>query len=84
MGRTGEYRLSMTVIGLVCVLGALSSVLPVVEYAVNLVLVIAGVVALLVATVRRVARVVRERREDREDEITAAAWRAAHRPAAVS
>lgn len=84
MHRSSEYRLIMTVVGIVCGLGALSSVVPVVEYAVNLALIAAGVLALLVATMRRVARAVRERREDREDENTAAAWRAAHRPVAVS
>ncbi len=84
MHRTSDYRLIMTVVGIVCGLGALFSVVPLVEHAVNLALITAGVLAVLVATLRRVARAVRERREDREDETTAAAWRAAHRPAAVS
>jgi len=78
-----EYRLIMTGLSAVCAVGALSSIVPAVEHAITVGLVVLGLLGLLVAGLRLLARWVRERREDREDKITAAAWRAAHHPAGV-
>lgn len=78
-----EYRLIMTGLSAVCAFGAVSSVVPAVEHAVTVGLVVLVLLGLLVAGLRLLARWVRERREDREDKITAAAWRAAHQSAGV-
>lgn len=83
MTGSADYRLIMCGISVVCLLGAVSAIVPAIEYAVTVGLVALGLLGLLVAGLRLLARWLRERREDREDEITAAAWRAAHARTAV-
>lgn len=83
MTGSADYRLIMRGISVVCLLGAVSAIVPAVEYAVTVGLVALGLLGVLGAGVRLLARWLRERREDREDEITAAAWRAAHARTAV-
>ncbi|WP_300014961.1 hypothetical protein [Pseudonocardia sp.] len=83
MTGSADYRLIMRGISVVCVLGAVSAIVPAAEFAVTVGLVALGLIGLLVAGLRLLARWLRERREDREDEITAATWRAAHAPTAV-
>ena len=68
----------MTVIVGVCILAALGSVVPAVEYAANVGMAGFGIFALLAIVVRLLVRFVRERLEDAADVRTAAAWRAAH------
>lgn len=83
MTGSADYRLIMRGIAVVCLLGAVSAIVPAVEYAVTVGLVALVLLGILGAGLRLLARCLRERREDREDEITAAAWRAAHARTAV-
>ncbi|MCU1626094.1 MAG: hypothetical protein JWP64_1043 [Pseudonocardia sp.] len=76
-----EYRLIMTVICVVCGLGAVGSVVPLVEQAITTLLIGLAVVAVWVTSMRLIVRMIREHLEDLEDERTAAAWRVAHQPA---
>jgi hypothetical protein len=57
MSRHREYRVLMAGIGAVCALGAVSSVVPVVEHVVGAVLVAAALVWLAVALTRRERRI---------------------------
>ena len=77
-GRDREVRTITAVISTVSVIGFASAVVPGVEDAINLALIVLGVLVAVIVAVRFGLRRLRERREDRADEITAAAWRAAH------
>lgn len=79
-----DYRLIMGGIWAVCLLGAVSALVPAVEHAVTVGLVALALLALLTSGLRLLARWLRERREDRDDAITTAAWRATHTPTAVA
>lgn len=76
-----EYRLIMTVICVVCGLGAVGSVVPVVEQAITTILIGLAIVAVWVISARLIVRMIREHLEDLEDERTAQEWRATHQPA---
>lgn len=76
--RDREVNLITAVLAVPCALACAGSVIPAVNDAVTVVLIVSAVLLVLGVLLRRVARWVRERREDRADEITAAAWRAAH------
>jgi hypothetical protein len=66
----------------VCGLGLASTLVPAVEQAVTVVLLVLAAAGLSAWLVCRVARILRWRREDRADALVAAAWRASHpRPA---
>lgn len=81
--RDHQVRVITIVITLVCGIGSISAVVPAVEHAINLGLLCLGGLLALGVLARTGARRLRERREDREDAITAAAWRATHRPVRV-
>jgi ABC-type transport system involved in cytochrome bd biosynthesis fused ATPase/permease subunit len=79
--QTCEARLITTLIVVVCALGCAAAVVPAVEHAVTLGLLVLGLLALVTVAGRFSCRWLRERREDRADALTAAAaWRAEHAP----
>ena len=77
--RDREVRATTIVLTFVCGIGATSAVVPAVEHAINVGLLCLGGLTALAVLGRLGARWLREHREDRADEITAAAWRTAHR-----
>ena len=71
--QTYEARLITTLIAVVCAIGCAAAVVPAVEHAVTLALLVLGGLALVVVAGRLGCRWLRERREDRADALTAAA-----------
>jgi predicted acyltransferase len=79
-GRAREARRITIALATVCAAGCAAAVVPAVEHAITVgVLVLAGL-AVAVLLARLTVRWVRERWEDRADAVTAARWRATHAP----
>jgi adenylate kinase len=77
-GRDREAALITTVLAIPCAFACAGSVIPGLDDAITVALLVIGALIVLVGATRLVARRVRERREDRADALTAAIWRHQH------
>jgi hypothetical protein len=78
--RAREARIITTALATVCAGGCTAAVVPAVEHAITVGLLVLAGLAVAVLLARLTVRWVRERREDRADAITAARWRTTHAP----